>query len=126
MALMASSSQKESRSRKKLKKEKKKPKPDDICHDCGGLGYWRNQSAYPKQKENNSQAKNLANIAIDSLNSLEEHKVKKLLMVVKENLISEGLTLDCGTILHIFADRGFFFKFKPKNTRHFITIGSHN
>lgn len=57
---------------------------------------------------------------------MEEHKVGKLLIVVEKNLISERLILNCSAISHMFADKGFFFKFKPKNTGHFITIGSHN
>jgi len=63
---------------------------------------------------------------VDSFNSLEEYEVRKLLIVVEKNLISEGLILNCSAILHMFADREFFFKFKPKETGYFVTVGSHN
>ena len=39
----------------KEKRKKKKPKLDDVCHNCGDLGYWRDQLACPKCKEQEGQ-----------------------------------------------------------------------
>ena len=35
----------------KEKEKKKGLKSNDICYNCGGLGHWKNQPAYPKCKE---------------------------------------------------------------------------
>jgi len=102
--------------KKEKEKKKKKPKLDDVCYNCEDLGYWRNQLAYPKCKEQEGQYSGSANVIVDQLKQLEEHKVSKVLMAVEGAIVGDGLILDCGTTIYMFAERVYFKSLKSKKS----------
>ena len=60
-----------------------------------------------------------ANVIVDQLKQLEEHKVGKVLITVEGTIVGNGLILDYGITTHMFAERIYFrsLKFKKPSIR---------
>jgi len=56
---------------------------------------------------------------------LGEHKVDKVLMAVEEAIAGDGLILDCGATMDMFA-KVYFESLKSEEPGHFVTIGGCN
>lgn len=67
----------------------------------------------------------MANVAVENLKLLNEQEVKKVLMLVEEN-VDKTLILDYSTISYIFAKRGWFVDLQTMNNGYFMTVASHN
>ena len=57
---------------------------------------------------------------------MEECKVDKVLMVVQEAIVDNGLILNYSATMHMFTEKIYLKSLKFKKPGHFITVGGHN
>ena len=121
-------------SRRKPRKEKlnnkpKKPSPHPTStryYICGKRGHWTPEYCSKTNERNDSYyPKGSANLAIKYFQSLGEHEVSQILIVLSDSILSVGILLNCSTTFYMFTSYNYFIKY-IESSKEFVTVGGHN
>jgi len=95
------------------------------CHVCDQVGHWVPECPSRSNKGDSHWSGGSANLAVEHLQSLEEHEVGKMLMVSNNTISSTSILLDCGATLYMFTSWEHLTTYTESSNK-FVMVGSHN